>query len=968
MLFFAFGCGNPDRQKMKHFQKGQILVKRNRHAEAVEEYQNALKIDPMMANAHYELGRCYAKLQHYDLAIESLNSARKLNPQQTLSVLAQIAEVYTQTERSLLAEKVYYEALSISPKDISVMTLLGNLKTEQKNFAEARSWYEKALEIDHNHSESRIALAEIAVLNGQYDEAERQLKIITTEIDPDHTAARLALAKVYRFSDRKNEAVSTLEAMLEDDPDNVTARGALAEAYYAVDRLDDARREAATFVKMSPTNLEAHSLLGVISLKQGDFESALSHLNRVVNSPSASAQSHYLLGLALRETGREAQATASFKKSLAKEPSSAIYRLALAQSLLKQGYIDNARREIESVLLIEPENELAKQLWAQADALDQAFEHLDALLASEATPSEVADKIKEGLRAFRAGNLVEAKSICEGLLESAPESALPSNLLGLIFLRQLELGRALTCFQRATNIDPEFAASYVNMANVYLASGSHEQAALTFKRAIEIAPRDQIIKFRYVKTLTALKRYDEAETYLRELIRDDPRNTAPRFALANMLISMRRYPEAREELSNILKQDPDHVLAPQLLALTFAKEGDAAAAARQFEANLRAQPNHLKSQHSKAMLALCYLVLDAPKKAEGVLPAQSGTDTSNDNSIRFVRALLMQKKGLNENAEKTLVSLRSDSPDEQAYELMLSAVRALQGKPERSPGESVIKRSDRSDVFRQSYQKLLQDKSLDSTDMFELNLGIALSQVRFYLLSVTELENIRTKASTNPALCEIIGGLWAREGNLDKSLASYQAAINADPAYWPAHYQIARHSLGSSKMESAERHFRLALEYRPDSLAILLGLARLNERMGNNKEAIQTYVMINELYPNMPSVLNNLAWLLAKDKATLDQALTYAEQAAVSQPFKAGIRDTLGWIYYQRGDYTKARNELDKAVLFDPADPTIRYHRGMSYLKLGDKDKAREDFEHGNSSGLPFQERKLNEEMIRKLS
>jgi Flp pilus assembly protein TadD len=107
---------------------------------------------------------------------------------------------------------------------------------------------------------------------------------------------------------------------------------------------------------------------------------------------------------------------------------------------------------------------------------------------------------------------------------------------------------------------------------------------------------------------------------------------------------------------------------------------------------------------------------------------------------------------------------------------------------------------------------------------------------------------------------------------------------------------------------------------------------------------------------------------LAKDKATLDQALQYAEQAALLQPFKPGTRDTLGWIHYQRGDYTKARDELDKAVLFDPSDPTIRYHRGMSYLKLGDKDMAREDFEHGNSSDLPFPERTLNEEMIRQLS
>ena len=40
---------------------------------------------------------------------------------------------------------------------------------------------------------------------------EEHLKKVTTEIDPTDSAAKLALAKIYRFSNREDEAVKTLE-------------------------------------------------------------------------------------------------------------------------------------------------------------------------------------------------------------------------------------------------------------------------------------------------------------------------------------------------------------------------------------------------------------------------------------------------------------------------------------------------------------------------------------------------------------------------------------------------------------------------------------------------------------------------------------------------------------------------------------------------------------------------------------
>jgi len=45
--------------------------------------------------------------------------------------------------------------------------------------------------------------------------------------------------------------------------------------------------------------------------------------------------------------------------------------------------------------------------------------------------------------------------------------------------------------------------------------------------------------------------------------------------------------------------------------------------------------------------------------------------------------------------------------------------------------------------------------------------------------------------------------------------------------------------------------------------------------------------------------------------------------------------DSLGWVYYQRGDYAKAVEQLERAVELVGDDPTIIEHLGDAYGKAG---------------------------------
>ena len=106
--------------------------------------------------------------------------------------------------------------------------------------------------------------------------------------------------------------------------------------------------------------------------------------------------------------------------------------------------------------------------------------------------------------------------------------------------------------------------------------------------------------------------------------------------------------------------------------------------------------------------------------------------------------------------------------------------------------------------------------------------------------------------------------------------------------------------------------------------------------------------------PNVPIAQNNLAWIYAEAEENLDEAVQLAEAANKLVPGNFQILDTLGWVYYKKGDYQKAVESIseaikvvDKAEAENPAvtkDPSMYYHLGLAYNGTGNTSKAQEAF------------------------
>jgi len=90
-----------------------------------------------------------------------------------------------------------------------------------------------------------------------------------------------------------------------------------------------------------------------------------------------------------------------------------------------------------------------------------------------------------------------------------------------------------------------------------------------------------------------------------------------------------------------------------------------------------------------------------------------------------------------------------------------------------------------------------------------------------------------------------------------------------------------------------------------------------------------------ELNPKNAAALNYLGYTYAEMGVQLDEAERLIRRALEIEPDDGFYVDSLGWVYYQRGDYRHAVEQLERAVELAGDDPTVAEHLGDAYGRAG---------------------------------
>lgn len=155
------------------------------------------------------------------------------------------------------------------------------------------------------------------------------------------------------------------------------------------------------------------------------------------------------------------------------------------------------------------------------------------------------------------------------------------NDYGIGLLLQGDIKAAEAVFLKVTQMEPEYADGWVNVARARIQEGRMEAAQEVLTRALQVKPDLAKAQFFMAMTLKAQGRYDRALEYLDAAVKQFPRDRVMLNETGRILFLKRQYQEAIAMFRRVLEIDPEDLQAHYNLMLCYRGSGDKDMAARE---------------------------------------------------------------------------------------------------------------------------------------------------------------------------------------------------------------------------------------------------------------------------------------------------------------------------------------------------------------------------------------------------
>ena len=152
-----------------------------------------------------------------------------------------------------------------------------------------------------------------------------------------------------------------------------------------------------------------------------------------------------------------------------------------------------------------------------------------------------------------------------------PHSSMACNNLGAVLIGKGKVDEAITCFQKALQIEPENAEAHDNLGLALLQKGQVDPAIIQFQKSLEINPDNAIAHGNLGSALLQNGRLDEAITHFQRVAQIDPKSGAGVHSyISGLLLQNGRTHETIEHYEMALKLQPGDVSVLDHLAWILA--------------------------------------------------------------------------------------------------------------------------------------------------------------------------------------------------------------------------------------------------------------------------------------------------------------------------------------------------------------------------------------------------------------
>jgi Flp pilus assembly protein TadD len=135
-----------------------------------------------------------------------------------------------------------------------------------------------------------------------------------------------------------------------------------------------------------------------------------------------------------------------------------------------------------------------------------------------------------------------------------------------------------------------------------------------------------------------------------------------------------------------------------------------------------------------------------------------------------------------------------------------------------------------------------------------------------------------------------------------------------------------------------------ALAKNPNEEDLLYSLGAAYQRNGEFDKSIAQMRALLKIKPDHAAAMNFIGYSLVDKGKDLDEAERLVMRALELDPDSGAFLDSLGWLYFHRGDYQRAVDTLERAASLEPDEPLIIEHLGDAYRRTSKNAQAGEAY------------------------
>ncbi|MEP7141230.1 MAG: tetratricopeptide repeat protein [Ferruginibacter sp.] len=189
-----------------------------------------------------------------------------------------------------------------------------------------------------------------------------------------------------------------------------------------------------------------------------------------------------------------------------------------------------------------------------------------------------------------------------------------------------------------------------------------------------------------------------------------------------------------------------------------------------------------------------------------------------------------------------------------------------------------------------------------------------------------------------------MGDAYHNKGDYDKAIECFQKAIDIRPDYPNALISIGVAYSFKDEPDMAIAYYQKAIEVQPWEPVIFKNLGNRYSSKGDHDKAIEYYQKAIEIQPDYAEVYYNMGNVYS-NKYEQDKAIECYQRAIDIQPGYCEAYYNLGTLYSRKEEHDKAIEYYQKATQIKPDYSGAYYNIGSIYSSKGEYDKAIEYFQ-----------------------